>query len=211
MSEVNPSVRPALRIAALVPATTAEGPGLRLAIWVQGCALRCPGCCNPEFFNAGRGEATEVSSVLARVDESMRAHGIEGLSILGGEPLEQIDGVTALAHGARRRGLGVLLFSGYRLDEAQRRPGFASLWSQVDTMLDGRFDAKQPEPPPHAGGRRFIGSRNQRLHHRTARYRDPSLWQGSPRIEVHLDDQGGFNAHGEPVAVRDLLRALDRR
>ena len=202
---------PSLRVAALVDATTAEGPGLRLAIWVQGCALRCPGCCNPKFFAPERGDLTEVASLLDRIDHAKAEHGIEGISILGGEPLEQIEGVTALAHGARRRGLGVLLFSGYQLQEAKHRPGFASLWSQVDTMIDGRYDAEQPEPSPSAGGRRFIGSRNQQLHHRTSRYRDPAKWQGPPRIEVHLDEAGGLSAHGEPVAVRDLLRALSSR
>ena len=43
-----------LLIADIVVETVVEGPGKRLAIWVQGCEIRCPGCCNPRFFSLRR-------------------------------------------------------------------------------------------------------------------------------------------------------------
>jgi anaerobic ribonucleoside-triphosphate reductase activating protein len=202
---------PVLEVAAIVPVTTAEGPFRRFALWVQGCSLRCIGCCNPRMLAQGRGTRRSVASLLRELDDARARHGIEGLTLLGGEPLEQLPGVTALCEGAARRGLGVLVFSGYRLEEARARPGFAALWPHVDTLVDGRYEAGQPEPPPEDGGRRFIGSRNQGLHHRSDRYRDPSLWHGSPRIEVQLDRDGGFSIHGEPATLRELLHALGER
>ena len=39
-----------LSVAQIVPHTEAEGPGVRFALWFQGCPLRCPGCCNPEML-----------------------------------------------------------------------------------------------------------------------------------------------------------------
>jgi anaerobic ribonucleoside-triphosphate reductase activating protein len=199
---------PVLEIAAFVPVTTAEGPGRRFALWVQGCALRCPGCCNPRMLAHGRGTVVSVASLLRELDEARARHDLEGLTLLGGEPLEQLPGVTALCEGAARRGLGVLVFTGYRLEEAWVLAGFEALWTHVDTLVDGRYEAGQPEPTPEQGGRRFIGSSNQRLCHRSDRYRDPELWRGSPRIEVHLDRDGGLSIHGEPGTLGELLHAI---
>lgn len=193
-----------------MPVTTAEGPWSRFAVWVQGCTLRCPGCCNPGMLGDEGGRTMEVEEILQRVVEAKEQHDIEGITVLGGEPLEQMSGIAGLCRGAAERGLGVLVFSGHRLDEARRLPGFGSLWPHVDTLVDGRFEARQPEPPPHEGGRRFIGSQNQGLRHRSDRYRDPSLWQGEPRLEVHVGPDGELSAHGEPRAVRALLRVLSR-
>jgi anaerobic ribonucleoside-triphosphate reductase activating protein len=200
-----------LELAARVPATAAEGPGLRFAAWVQGCTLRCAGCCNPGMWSPGRGDAVPVAALLRELDQAREQHGLEGLTILGGEPLEQLPAVTALCEGAAARGLGVLVFSGYRLDEARARPGFASLWRVIDTLVDGRYDAAEPEPRPEHGGRRFIGSRNQQLRHRTDRYRDPALWHGPHAAEARLAPDGSLSLHGEPDIVRALLRAIDRR
>lgn len=205
-----PTLEPTLEIAAFVPVTTAEGPGRRFALWVQGCALRCIGCCNPRMLAHGRGTVMSVASLLRELDGARQQHALEGITLLGGEPLEQLAGVTALCEGAARRGLGVLLFTGHRLDEARALPGFEALWPHVDTLVDGRYDAARPEPPPERGGRRFIGSRNQGLHHNGDRYRDPALWHGSPRIEVHLDGDGGLSIHGEPGAIGELLHAIGR-
>jgi anaerobic ribonucleoside-triphosphate reductase activating protein len=157
------------------------------------------------------GTAVSVEVLLGELDEARARHAIEGLTLLGGEPLEQLPAVAALCEGAAERGLGVLLFSGYRLAEAQALPGFAALWPHVDTLVDGRYDAKQPEPRPEQGGRRFIGSRNQQLHHRSDRYRDPALWHGPLRLEVRVGDDGAMSMHGEPRMLRELLHALGKR
>ncbi|MCA9709734.1 MAG: radical SAM protein [Myxococcales bacterium] len=202
---------PALEVASRVAVTTAEGPGRRFALWVQGCSLRCPGCCNPHLFAAGRGSTIPVDALLAEIARAAREHALEGITVLGGEPLEQRPGLTALCRGAAALGLGVLVFSGLRLEEARALPGFEQLWPHVDTLVDGRYDRRRPEPPPERGGRRFIGSTNQRLHHRSERYADPALWCGPPRVEIQLEPDGGFSAHGEPRALADLLHALERR
>src|SRR3982751_1188676 len=106
-----------LQVAQIVPCTEAEGPGRRFALWFQGCPLRCPGCCNPEFIPFAGGEAMPLAAVLAQLDEG-RAQGIGGGTLLGGEPLAHAAGAAALAVAAHRRGLTVMVFSGYTLEEA---------------------------------------------------------------------------------------------
>src|SRR5438034_8446272 len=113
---------PTLRVAQIVPCTEAEGPGKRFALWFQGCPLRCPGCCNPEMLPFAGGTPRAVADVLAEVESTRNAEAIEGITLLGGEPLAHAAGAAALARGARGLGLSVMVFSGYPLDEVRRLP-----------------------------------------------------------------------------------------
>ena len=94
-----------LRIAQVVPDTEAEGPGRRFALWVQGCTIRCPGCCNPEMFAADKGRAID-SAELAQ--QALTTPGLEGVSILGGErrglkPLLKAQGEVVITFPDRLR------------------------------------------------------------------------------------------------------------
>lgn len=191
--------------AAIVPCTEAEGPGVRWALWTRGCTLRCPGCCNPELFDRSTGDPTPVETLLEDVGAARARHDIEGITILGGEPLEQLEGVTALARGVKALGLGVIVFSGHTLADARGFPGFDQLWGSLDTFVDGRFDARALDR-----GRRFVGSTNQQIHHRTFRYRDDDLWRGQAGAEARIAPDGTLSLHGSPIEVRRLLRHLGK-
>lgn len=199
-----------LRVAAIVDDTEAEGPGRRWALWVQGCPLRCAGCCNPEMFAADRGEAIGLDALDARL---ARATAVEGISVLGGEPFAQADGVAALAEAARRRGLTVMVYSGYTLAELRARPepGVARLLAATDLLVDGRYDRAHPEPPPPRG-RRWIGSTNQGMHHLTAAYApdDPRL-RAPNTVELRWRD-GALVVNGWPAGAAAVgLERLRRR
>lgn len=153
-----------------------------------------------------RGKRIAVSVLLAEIDHARIHYAIEGVSLLGGEPLDQAPEVLELCHGVRARGLGLLLFSGYTRAEIDAHPDRRAVWNVVDTLIDGRFEASRPEPP---NGRRFIGSRNQLLHHRTHRYADPALWAGPPQLEIHIAPDGTILAHGFPGPLGKLLDNLD--
>ena len=195
-----------LRVAAIAEDTCAEGPGRRWALWVQGCSLRCAGCCNPEMFDERRGDATAIDELAARISEA-HAHGVEGVTFLGGEPFEQPRGLAALARHARGLGLTVMVFSGYMLDELRGRAdaGAAELLALTDLLVDGRFDRAQPEPRPPVG-RRWIGSANQVMHFLTAAYspEDPRM-RDDNTIEIRLS-KGGLRINGWPSADRLLGR-----
>jgi anaerobic ribonucleoside-triphosphate reductase activating protein len=191
-----------LRVAAIAEDTCAEGPGRRWALWVQGCSLRCAGCCNPEMFDERRGEATAIEELAARITEA-HAHGVEGVTFLGGEPFEQSIGLSALARHARGLGLTVMVFSGYTLDELRARAGAAELLALTDLLVDGRFDRTRPEPRPPVG-RRWIGSANQVMHFLTAAYsHDDPRMRDDNTIEIRLSN-GGLRINGWPSADRLL-------
>jgi anaerobic ribonucleoside-triphosphate reductase activating protein len=194
-----------IEVAYAVPGTAAEGPHLRFALWLQGCALRCPGCCNPELFERGRGHTHDVAALAREVVAAACELGLDGITVLGGEPLEQADALAELLGPVRAAGLGVIVFTGYDFEEAADVDGFDRLWPMIDTLVDGRFDARRPELH-----RRFIGSTNQRLVHRTDRYRDPALWIGERIAELHVDQDGTLRMLGTPSLVRAGVRALQR-
>jgi len=176
---------PTLRVAQLVPDTEAEGPGRRFAIWTQGCPLRCPGCCNPEMLPLEGGTAWSVAELGRRV---LGTTGIEGLTLLGGEPFAQAAACAALAREVRRAGLSVVTFTGYTLAElrAGTEPSWAGLLEVTDLLVDGRYDPSRPERE-----RRWVGSANQELHFLSGRYRpdDPRL--AAPNtVELRLDGAG---------------------
>jgi anaerobic ribonucleoside-triphosphate reductase activating protein len=181
-----------MRIAQIVERTDAEGPGERFALWFQGCPLRCPGCCNPEFLPFSGGEQLSFEEIAARIPAD-----VEGISLLGGEPFAHAADAARIAAFAQSRRQGVMVYTGYLLEELQlnRDPAIAELLARIDLLVDGPYDRTQPEPL-----RRWIGSANQRLHFLTPRYdpQDP-CWQRRNTLEIRVRG-GEVSVNGFPAA-----------
>src|SRR5215211_7379049 len=100
-----------LQVAQIVPCTEAEGPGKRFALWFQGCPLRCPGCCNPEMLPFEGGTEWRLGDVIASLNATHEADAeLEGITLLGGEPLAHASAALALAHAAHERNLSLMVF-----------------------------------------------------------------------------------------------------
>ncbi len=187
-----------MRIASFVDVTEAEGPGARFAPWVQGCTVRCPGCCNPEMLDPAGGRAVSPAEVVREV-AAVRDR-IEGVTLLGGEPFEQAAPLAAVARAVRALGLSVMTFSGYTLEElrAAKEPGVAALLAETDLLVDGRYDRERPERE-----RRWAGSSNQRFHFLTERYQPgiERIHPGEPEdtVELRIGNDGRVRMNGSPV------------
>src|SRR5207302_1945268 len=157
-----------LNIAQIVPCTEAEGPGRRFALWFQGCPLRCPGCCNPEMLSFAGGSQRPVAEVVSEIEDAHGTHAVEGVTLLGGEPLAHAAGAAVLARETRSLGLTVMVFTGYSLEQARELPdpAVADLLAHTDILVDGPYVRELPDSQ-----RRWIGSTNQRIHFFTDRYR----------------------------------------
>ena len=197
-----------LNVAQIVPCTAAEGPGRRYALWFQGCPLRCPGCCNPEMLPFTGGRPTRLGEVLAELDTAIAESGVEGITLLGGEPLAHAAAAAAFARAARRCGLSVMVFSGYTLAEANALPdpAVAELLGLTDLLVDGPYRQDEPEP-----WRRWIGSANQHVHFLTDRYRpDDPCWRRPNTLEIRLE-RGEMTVNGFPAKSAAGLWKRGRR
>ncbi|MFW6694009.1 4Fe-4S single cluster domain-containing protein [Streptomyces sp. MAR4 CNX-425] len=135
-----------LRLHGFEPASAANGPGTRAVIWVQGCTLACPGCFNPETHaragvgDRGAGEAGEVEVAELYERVAGLADRIEGVTVTGGEPLQQRGAVLDLLRRIRTgTGLSTVLFTGYDWPEVRRMRELDELRRCVDVLLAGRY------------------------------------------------------------------------
>lgn len=186
-----------LAVARVLHGTRAEGPHLRSAVWVQGCSIRCPGCVNPHLFEPGGSQA--VPAVLAA--EVLTA-GVEGLTLLGGEPFDQADGCAELAERVRTAGIGVITFTGY--EHQVLRSGlkpWKRLLDATDLLVDGPYRHQLPE-----ADRGLVGSRNQRFVHLTERYRSFEPLTHPNRLDVRISPSGDTGIAG--FLTRSQLKEL---
>jgi len=190
-----------LRVAQIISTTAAEGPGQRFAIWVQGCPLRCRGCCNPEMLPWRGGRWLAVPELARRV---VGTPGISGVTLLGGEPAAQAAACASLLRRVRGAGLSTMVFTGYRVDELEAAgdPALAALLGGTDLLIDGRYERSAPD-----GERPLIGSRNQTPHVLGAAGGPllTALIGGARRLELRLG-RGGLLLSGCPDAVDRLLQ-----
>lgn len=187
-----------VRVSRIMHGTTAEGPGLRTAIWFQGCSIRCKGCINPHLFSPRGGTLEPVSGII----EEAIANSVEGLTLIGGEPFDQADSGHALASAARASGLGVIVFSGYEYETLNsKNSSTRAFLSSVDLLVDGPYQDWNPETQ-----RSLVGSGNQRFIHLTNRYENfrPELVRN--RVDVRIRPDGSIEVAGflDSAGVRDL-------
>ena len=192
---------------AFIPASRANGPGLRAVVFFQGCTLDCRGCFNPETHSF-TGTEVSVNAVAERVLQARRDYGPEGVTFTGGEPMQQAPALRELMQTLRRQlpGLSFGLFSGYSdlelvlgrysiwgrdySEEDRRR-----LWQEVRDDLDfavlGRFNETQPSGLP------LCTSRSKALRMLSSRYSVKDY--GPQSVEVIIHSDGRAQVTGFPI------------
>lgn len=185
-----------MRIHALLEHSRANGPGVRAVVWTQGCTLGCPGCFNPETHPKAGGEwasAVELSERIRAIPC------IEGVTISGGEPLQQLAPLTQLLRRLRQStSLSSVVFTGFEPDEIYRLPGHEALLAQIDVLIAGRYRQEQR----FAAGLR--GSANKQLLFFSNRY-SPQDFEQLPEAEIIIDTDGQVTLSGiNPLNYRSI-------
>ena len=177
---------------AIEPRSRANGPGARFVVWLQGCTLGCAGCFNPATHGDG-GTPMTVGEIMAQVPIDAA-----GLSLSGGEPLQQAPAIVPLLDAARARGLSTLAFSGYTREEIAGLPSGPDVLARLDVLIDGRYVAAERL----ATGLR--GSANQRILLLTARYTLADV-EATPVGEIRIGPTGEVVLTGvDPLKLKVL-------
>ncbi len=176
-----------IRLHAFEPFSRANGPGLRAVVWFQGCTLGCTGCFNPTTHDPMGGYAYDTAQLAG--DILALGNRIEGISISGGEPLQQSEALLDLLQLLDNSPLSMLLFSGFSREEIKTLPTGPSILGRIDVLIAGRYDKDKRL------GKNLLGSSNQQIHLLTDRYGKEELVR-VPVRELVLHRDGGTTTSG---------------
>ena len=135
-----------------------NGPGVRVSIFMQGCAFHCKNCFNPETWDFDKGNEFNDKTIEEVLDLCKQDH-IKGLSILGGEPMHpnNIEGTTKLAKAFKEKypNKSLWVWSGFRFDKDLQDK---EVLNYVDVLVDGQYVDEL-----HDFTLKWRGSSNQRV------------------------------------------------
>lgn len=141
---------------------SANGPGIRLIVWCQGCSIKCEGCHNFEIWPFDGGKTftqKEIDFILGELGDPVYT----GITFLGGEPMDERNypGFMDLAKQIRSK-FGdtktIWSYTGYTFENIIKDPLRKEFLELLDILVDGPFIMKERDLTL-----RFRGSRNQRL------------------------------------------------
>ncbi len=177
-----------MNYAAIKNCDIANGPGVRVSLFVSGCTHHCPGCFQPETWDFNYGEKFTMDKTLWDIIHLLEPNYISGLTILGGEPLEPQNMVEvftlidAIRHMCSSRKT-IWLYTGSTLEELRARTDFSGrltkeILDRLDILVDGPFIEAQKNL-----GLQFRGSENQRIIdlYKTRIAEKIVLWDGKER------------------------------
>lgn len=145
----------------------ANGPGIRVSLFVSGCTHRCEGCFNEVAWDFSYGNAF-TEETIEQILSYLAPNHVAGLTILGGEPFELVNqiGILPLVRKCKERypEKSIWCFSGYRFDDdivgnmCEHHEETKELLSYIDVLVDGKFELENKNL-----SLRFRGSSNQRI------------------------------------------------
>lgn len=148
-----------IRMAGVVRESIVDGPGLRMAVFCQGCPHGCSGCHNQETHDFAGGYDCEIEKIVQAVKADPL---LDGVTFSGGEPFCQPEAFfnLALALKELRPDLNLMAYSGYTYEEltAMHSEGVDRLLAIIDYLVDGPFILAERDLTLL-----FRGSANQRV------------------------------------------------
>ena len=173
-----------MNYATIKPFDVANGPGVRVSLFVSGCTHRCKGCFNEEAWDFSYGEEF-TDKEADRIIEALRPDYIKGFSLLGGEPFEPVNQKELAPLLERIKEAypdkTIWCYSGYTLEAdllSGRLCDFSitkRMLDCIDILVDGKFVEEKKNLQL-----RFKGSENQRIIDlkKTLRENKTILWEG---------------------------------
>lgn len=154
-------IGPCVRVAGYYHDSLVEGPGRRSSALLSGCDLGCLGCWVPHLHDPLGGQSVPAKYLAAALLDP--AYQRDGVSLLGGEPFRQPEGLLALVQALRDRGCPhILVYSGHTYERLRRRarhqPAIDAILDTIDMLVDGPYVEALAD-----GAGPWTGSGNQRV------------------------------------------------
>lgn len=130
-----------IRIHKIIDSSYASGPGNRLLLVLQGCSIACKECLSPETHSSRKGQEMSVKNLLQHI---LSIEDIQGITITGGEPMEQAEALLELIQGIKKSSqLSIFLYTGFEINELKQKaiPVQLQLILAVDILCDGPYIA----------------------------------------------------------------------
>lgn len=159
LKECTDSSEKSVRLAGIYPATTADGEGLRLSIYFQGCTRNCKGCHNKKTHDVNGGVNVALSELEYQIKDN--EPNITGVTISGGEPFLQIKELYSIVKFiSEETKLSILIYTGFTIDELKAKENVLidEILRYTDYLIDGEFKENQK-----SYDLKFRGSTNQRI------------------------------------------------
>jgi anaerobic ribonucleoside-triphosphate reductase activating protein len=192
-----------LNLAAFCSGTRTLGPGLRAAVWVQGCSKRCPDCISPDWLSTQPNQLISPQSLAERI---LANPDVSGITLSGGEPfLQPVPLIQLLRHLQNERFFDVICFTGFTLAEILSdppAPGALYLLDELDLLIDGPYIKSLND------GAGLRGSINQRFQHLSPHFQhvDFTAWQRN--LELRISDGQAMLAGIPPAALDQWFQTL---
>ena len=145
-----------IRVGGILDNSLANGKGLRTVIFLSGCIHKCKGCHNKELQDFNFGIEMTEEEIFARIEKN--AGLIKGVTLSGGDPMEQPIKVVNLCKRIKNLGLNIWCYTGYSFEEILKSEEKKSLLQEVDVLVDGIFDLTKKSEKL-----KYVGSSNQRI------------------------------------------------
>ncbi|MDR1015301.1 MAG: radical SAM protein [Coriobacteriales bacterium] len=209
-----------IEVARVLSPVESLGPGKRLALWLQGCAIAqagspCGGCISRDLWVSGHGRCLDTYDFGREVTERVHSEELSGLTVTGGEPLDQYDALLALVGAVKSELLSdhdsygqsntfdLLLFTHYTQSEIAT--GFPDIMEAFDAMVCGEYRADLPSETP------LIGSTNQELIVKPIVANKYSTLSQQPRLQAFVVEGDvlftGIPLTGEVEAIAHRLES----
>ena len=136
------------------------GPGERIGLWLSGCSKKCKGCSNPELWEQKKEQAITCARLNTILHRLALDHPVEGITITGGEPMDQAEELSQFLPLLYDLTDDILLYTGYTLEELHERkePHTETVLRNIAVLIDGDYQEKLNHGAP------LRGSSNQRIH-----------------------------------------------
>lgn len=118
------------------------GPGKRLVIWTAGCSKHCKDCSNEELWSEDKNKDIDVQEILRILKSSLENKEIDGITITGGEPFEQLGELKILLKQISTISNDILVYTGYTMEELQEKlsnEDMSCIKEYISVLIEGRY------------------------------------------------------------------------